>query len=211
MITENSVSESGIMTREMWDQRYSAADYVYGTEPEPFFKQEIGRLKPGKLLLPAEGEGRNAVYAAGQGWEVLAFDQSDEGRKKAFRLAREKGVTINYHLGDLETFLSPPQTFDAIALSYVHTSGYKRKLIHRRLEGFLKPGGIMILQGFSTDQKNYTSGGPGDPDLLFTVESIGDDFKEMQILTLEKVVTVMESGEGHKGPGSVIRMVAVKS
>ena len=110
------------MSKEMWDQRYAESEYVYGINPNEFFKQELDKLVPGKILLPAEGEGRNAVYAAEKGWVVSAFDQSEEGRKKSMLLAADRKVTIDYHIRDLETHDYPVDHFDAIALvlSLIH-------------------------------------------------------------------------------------------
>lgn len=86
--------------KAFWNQRYDEPEYAYGTQPNLFFKDQLDQLTPGKLLMPAEGEGRNAVYAAGKGWEVTAFDSSSSGQKKALRLAQEKKVTLNYLVAD---------------------------------------------------------------------------------------------------------------
>jgi hypothetical protein len=100
--------------------------------------------------------------------------------------------------------------FDSIALSFVHTPANKRQAIHRHLVTFLKPGGILILQGFSTEQGAYDSGGPKDPGMLFTPEALNEDFSGLKIHRLEKLLVDLDSGEGHRGPGSVIRLVAEK-
>ncbi len=198
------------MSKEMWDQRYAESEYVYGTNPNEFFKQELDKLVPGKILLPAEGEGRNAVYAAEKGWNVSAFDQSDEGRKKALRLAAERSVTIEYQIRNLETIGYPENHFDAIALVFVHTPAIKRQQIHRNLIRFLKPGGTLILIGYSKEQLQYNSGGPKEESMLFSEIELIEDFLELQINSIGKIETMIQEGDFHQGKASVIQMVAIK-
>lgn len=198
------------MSKEMWDQRYAESEYVYGTNPNEFFKQELDKLVPGKILLPAEGESRNAVYAAEKGWDVSAFDQSDEGRKKALRLAAERSVTIEYQIRNLETIGYPENHFDAIALVFVHTPAIKRQQIHRNLIRFLKPGGTLILTGYSKEQLQYNSGGPKEASMLFSKDELKEDFSDLHDVSIEKLVSEVEEGDFHRGKASVIQMVAVK-
>jgi ubiquinone/menaquinone biosynthesis C-methylase UbiE len=198
------------MSKEMWDQRYADEEYVYGTAPNEFFKQELDKLAPCKILLPAEGEGRNAVYAAENGWDVWAFDQSEEGMKKALRLASRRNVTIEYHVQDLETIECPDNYYDAIALVFVHTHQSKRQAIHRNLIRFLKPGGTLILIGYSKEQLQYCSGGPKEESLLFSLDEIKDDFSVLKIISLVKLETQMNEGNFHFGKASVIQFVAAK-
>ena len=194
----------------MWDQRYAEENYVYGTTPNVFFKQELDKLKPGKILLPAEGEGRNAVYAASVGWDVCAFDQSDEGRRKAIRLAEKKNVNIAYVISDLENAVYPEDYFDVIGLMCVHSPGDKRHLVHRRLQKFLKPGGTLILIGFSKEQLKFASGGPKDLSWLFSPEELKADFEEMAEVSVKQIETEIVEGLYHQGKASVIQMTARK-
>jgi ubiquinone/menaquinone biosynthesis C-methylase UbiE len=198
------------MSKEMWNQRYAEADYVYGTSPNEFFKQELDKLAPGKILLPAEGEGRNAVYAAEKGWEVWAFDQSEEGRKKALRLAMERKVSIEYQIHDLNTIEFPENKFDVVALVFVHSPATIRQQIHHNLFRFLKPGGTLILTGFTQEQLKYSSGGPKDLSLLFSQEELQEDFSGFHALSVEQLEVEIEEGEYHRGKASVIQLVAVK-
>ena len=198
------------MSKEMWDQRYAESAYVYGTNPNEFFKQELDKLVPGKILLPAEGEGRNAVYAAEKGWIVSAFDQSEEGRKKALRLASGRNVAIEYQIRDLETVDYPADHFDAIALVFVHSSAVNRRKIHRNLVRFLKPGGTLILIGYSKEQLQYNSGGPKDESMLFSEDELIEDFAELKIKSLRKIETMIQEGDFHSGNSSVIQLVAYK-
>jgi len=199
------------MSKEMWDQRYAESEYVYGTNPNEFFKQELDKLVPGNILLPAEGEGRNAVYAAEKGWIVSAFDQSDEGRKKALQLASDRGVIIDYQIRDLETIDYPMGHFDAIALVFVHSPALKRKQIHRSLIRFLKPGGSLILIGYSKEQLQYNSGGPKDASLLFSLNELKEDFSELHSVSIEQLEKEIREGDFHQGKAFVIQLVAIKS
>lgn len=198
------------MSKEMWDHRYAESEYVYGTNPNDFFKQELDKLVPGKILLPAEGEGRNAVYAGEKGWVVTAFDQSEEGRKKALRLADARGVTIEYQIRDLETIDYPDDHFDAIALVFAHTPAIKRQQIHRNLIRFLKPGGTVILIGFSKKQLQFSSGGPKEESMLFSQEELKEDFSDLHFRSIELLEKEVDEGDFHRGKASVIQMVAVK-
>jgi len=198
------------MSKEMWDQRYADEEYVYGTTPNEFFKQELDKLAPGKILIPAEGEGRNAVYAAENGWDVWAFDQSEEGMKKALRLASRRNVTIEYHLQDFETIECPDNYYDAIALVFVHSHQLKRQAIHRNLIRFLKPGGTLILIGYSKEQLHYGSGGPKEESMLFSLDEVKDDFSRLNIISLVKLETQMDEGNFHRGKASVIQLVVAK-
>src|SRR5690349_3382415 len=105
---------------DRWNTRFSGEEFAYGEEPNDYLKEQLGRLAPASILFAAEGEGRNAVFAALSGWDVSAFDISEEGRKKATRLAEKHGVTIDYKLGELQELEFQPLQFDALALIYAH-------------------------------------------------------------------------------------------
>ncbi len=124
--------------KDFWEKRYNEPDYAYGKEPNVFFKQQLNTLTPGKILLPAEGEGRNAVYAAQMGWEVYAYDFSINAYKKACALAKEKNVEIKYQIASLSEVDYKKNFFDAIALIYVHFPDIVRTQNHQKLSGFLK-------------------------------------------------------------------------
>lgn len=194
----------------IWDERYNQNDYIYGTNPNEFFREELQKIPPGIILFPAEGEGRNAVYAALQKWEVHAVDSSIEGQKKAFRLADRNNVQINYAVADLTDFNLPEEKFDVIALIYTHLPETIRKSIHTKLIRSLKTGGTIILEAFSTEQLQYTSGGPKTLELLYTPEIVEEDFKSLQFIKFENKITTLSEGEYHKGKAHVIRLVAKK-
>lgn len=119
--------------KEKWDERFAVEEYIYGTEPNRFFSEVISGLAPGRLLLPAEGEGRNAVYAALAGWKVTALDFSTQGREKALKLAESKGVELEYLLGELASFDFGEEKYNAAALIYAHMPPEFRQEVHRRI------------------------------------------------------------------------------
>ncbi|MFA0964940.1 methyltransferase domain-containing protein [Roseivirga sp. BDSF3-8] len=200
---------------DKWNERYSQEGYAYGTAPNAFFKEQLQKLKPGKLLLPAEGEGRNAVFAAANGWKVEAFDISEAGRHKAYSLANEHGVKLNYTVGPLPELDFTPGYFDAIGLIYAHFPADIREKYHQVLQGYLKEGGVVILEAFGSDHlryrdKNPAIGGPDKPEALLSVEEIQRDFKGFDIqLLCEKEVELSE-GKYHIGTGSVVRFIGRK-
>ena len=201
--------------KEFWNERYSAPEYAYGIAPNEFFAGVLAGLKPGKILFPAEGEGRNAVYAAEAGWEVSALDLSEEGKKKADQLAASRGVSMDYQVGNLSEMSYPAESFDALVLIFAHFPASLRESFHRKLFTFLKPGGVLILEGFSKDHLKFSSvnplaGGPKDPSMLFSEEELRSDFKEMEILNLEEKEVELKEGLYHSGKSAVIRLIAMK-
>lgn len=200
---------------DFWNDRYGQKDYAYGTTPNVFFAQQLRKLKPGTILMPAEGEGRNAVHAAQQGWTVSAFDISQAGREKALRLAMECGVDIQYQIGDPDQLSWPEASFDAVALIFAHFPAPLRSGYHVQIASWLKPGGTLILEAFSKkhlqhNSRNPKAGGPKDPAMLFSTEEIRKDFPNMEIEQLEEVEVVMQEGEYHVGLSSVLRFVGRK-
>jgi len=196
---------------EMWDERYANDNFVYGIEPNRFFKEELLKLKIGRLLLPAEGEGRNAVFAASQSWQVSAFDLSKEGRLKALGLARKNQVDIEYEIAGFEDFTFGKGSFDCIALIYAHVPEDKKKDYHKLIAKYLKPGGVLILEGFSKEQLGKKSGGPRQIGMLFSKESLLDDFSELETMMMEELDVELSEGDFHQGMASVIRYVGKKS
>jgi cyclopropane fatty-acyl-phospholipid synthase-like methyltransferase len=194
---------------DFWNQRYSAEEYVYGREPSEFLKQYLQDKPPGTLLLPCEGEGRNAVYAARLGWKVVAFDQSEAGRDKAMKLAAEAGVHFDYHISSAEDFRCT-EKFDLIALLWAHFGPEVRAEFHKKMTGCLKDGGHLILEAFNKKQISFTSGGPKDPDLLFSVPLLESDFSDLHILHLAEEQTHIDESDFHRGMAEVIRFVGRK-
>jgi 2-polyprenyl-3-methyl-5-hydroxy-6-metoxy-1,4-benzoquinol methylase len=196
--------------KEFWDERYGSKEYAYGTEPNEFYKTQLSSLTPGKILLTAEGEGRNAVYATTLGWDVTAYDINTEGRKKAELLAMKKGVKINYTMASHEQFTTELETYDCIVLIFVHSAPDNRQIIHKKLSGLLKPGGRIILEAFSKQQINNNFGGPRNVEMLFSEEDLKADFSGFSTLNISEETIELYEGDFHKGTASVIRMVGEK-
>ena len=198
-----------------WDERYSSKEFAYGTEPNNYLREQLSQLTPGKILFPAEGEGRNAVFAATQGWLVSAFDISANGRDKALQLAGQQQVIIDYQVGELSTLDYQKEQFDAIALIYAHFPGAIKSSIHQMLNQYLRKGGFIIFEAFSKNHleyiaKNEKVGGPKDLESLFSIEEIKADFPDYDIIELAETEIELNEGLFHNGTGSVIRFVGQK-
>ena len=201
--------------KDFWNERYCNEEYIYGTLPNEYLKEKLKDLKAGKILFPAEGEGRNAVYAAVKGWESEAFDQSEEGKKKALLWASENNTDIFYTVSNVENIEFPNSSFDVLAMVYAHFSGELRRTFHRKLSEFLKPGGFLILEGFSKLQQEYQqrdpqSGGPKDTEMLYDLEELKRDFENFDIKEAVVETIVLNEGNYHKGEASVVRIFAIK-
>lgn len=201
--------------KEFWNDRYREPDFAYGEAPNVFFREQLDPLTPGSLLLPADGEGRNAVYAASRGWTPFSSDISEEARKKAEKLAQRAGVSVDYRVGDFGMLRYPSGSFDAAALIYAHFSPESKGAYHKKVDELLKPGGLVILEGFSKDhlrfnQDNPGVGGPRDASLLLSTEEIRSFFPEYEYLQLEEVVIDLQEGAYHRGRASVIRFLGRK-
>jgi len=198
-----------------WNERYGKEAYAYGEAPNLFFKEKIKELEIGTILLPAEGEGRNAVFAAKIGWSVFAFDQSKEGKKKAIKLAEKNKVAIDYQVNDLSSVQYQNEQFDVIALIYAHFPANLKSQYHKILDGYLKKGGTIIFEAFSKNNLQYRTineqiGGPKDLDSLFSIEEIKADFNNYTIIQLEEKEVELGEGLYHNGKGAVIRFVGKK-
>ncbi len=198
------------MTPEFWDKRYRENKLAYGLEPNEFFAQFLKNREPGRLLLPGEGEGRNAIFAAARGWQVDAADFSPAGREKALDLARHYQVNINYLIGNLSELSLPENYYDAIAVIFLHLPPETRQIVHRRLVSFLKPGGEMLLEVFSKEQINHQSGGPKHETMLYSTEELREDFNQLNVDSLVQTNILLDEGRFHQGMASVLRMVAQK-
>tara|TARA_Y100000385_G_scaffold107942_1_gene112100 strand:- start:17 stop:607 length:591 start_codon:yes stop_codon:yes gene_type:complete len=195
--------------KEFWNERYANRAYAYGTEPNAFFKSQIDQRPAGRILLPAEGEGRNAVYAAKLGWEVVAFDQSEAGEKKAMQLAEATQTSISYRIEDAMDF-NEANAFDLIFYGFFHVPPTVLQPVYDHLNTFVKPNGLILLEGFSTKNMGRGSGGPQNEAMLFTtsrVKSLLHDFKTLEVWEEE---IILNEGPFHQGNACVIRAIGVK-
>lgn len=200
---------------QRWDERYSSEAFAYGEEPNNYLKEQLEKLNAGSILFPAEGEGRNAVFAARLGWNVSAFDISIEGKKKALKLAAKNGVAIDYQVGELSQLNYAPAQFDALALIYAHFPAAIKSALHKELNTYVRPGGVVIFEAFSKNHLKYQAkdpqiGGPKELDMLFSIDEIKSDFSDYEIIELEEKEIELNEGEFHKGVGSVIRFTGKK-
>ncbi len=198
-----------------WNDRYSIDEFAYGIQPNNYLKEQLEKLLVGTILFPAEGEGRNAVFAAKLGWTVSAFDISIEGKNKANRLAENNKVTIDYQIGELQTLNYNTEQFDAIALIYAHFPGNIKSLYHKTLDKYLRKNGFVIFEAFSKRHIDYIAnnekvGGPKDIAMLFSIDELKSDFTNYEIIELEEKEIELNEGLFHNGKGSVIRFVGRK-
>lgn len=194
-----------------WDERYAADEYVYGTKPNEYFKSIIDKLPAAKLLVPGAGEGRDAVYAAGLGWDVFAFDASSKGKEKALRLANEQNVTIRYDVKNAVEFDAAADSFDVVALIFFHLPDVARKPFYDKVVKALKPGGIIILESFTPEQLQNSSGGPKELQMLSTSESLKAEFEGLEIEQNIETETILDEGRFHRGKADTVRFLARKA
>lgn len=200
---------------QRWNERYSAEEYAFGISPNEYLEKQLAKLQPGAILFPGEGEGRNAVFAATQGWRASAFDISEVGKVKAMRLAEANQVTIDYQVGELEKLEYQPNQFDAVALIYAHFPAEIKHKYHKMLAGYVRSGGIVIFEAFSKRHLDYVLrnpkvGGPKDLASLFSEEEIKADFEDFDIVELVEQEIELHEGAYHDGVGSVLRFVGRK-
>lgn len=191
---------------DFWDKRYAEQGYAYGNLPNMFFKSVVDRLPVGDMLIPAAGQGRDAVYAATQGWQVDAFDLSAEGQKAALQLAKQKNVTLNFDLCNAFTFTTNKK-YNAIASIYFHIPPVKRVDFHKKLTTLLAPQGVVIVEAFNKKQIKNNSGGPKDIDMLMSVDELLNDFSALQCIECYETVVNLQEGKYHVGNAEIIRYI----
>lgn len=196
--------------KDFWNERYQQDAFIYGKKPNTFFAEQILLLEPGSILLPAEGEGRNAVYSAGLGWEVTAFDYSEAAKAKAKKLADEANVRIDYRIAQATDFHVNDESFDVVALIYAHLPPQIRKVVHQRVITWLRPGGRVILEAFHPRQLQHSSGGPKNTELLYDQSMLRDDFSALKEIMMKEQTIHLSEGDYHQGEAEVVRYVGKK-
>jgi SAM-dependent methyltransferase len=201
-------------TRAMWDERYGAQPFAYGTEPNVYFAEKLSALPPGRLLLPAEGEARNAAFALRQGWTVDACDLSSEAQRKALVLCAGYEDALDYRVGDAMAMDYADESVDALAFVYAHFPSAVRAELYPKLLRAVRPGGHVIVEVFGqrqlTYQPHHASGGPRDPDQLFTVDDLRQLFEGCDVLELLEGEIQLREGIYHQGQGWVCRFFGIK-
>lgn len=194
----------------MWDQRYDSETYAYGTEPNDFLVAMASRLPAGRILCLGEGEGRNAVWLARQGYDVTAVDASGVGLRKAQRLADSHQVTIATIHADLAEYDFEPEHWDGIVSIFCHLPPALRADVHRRCVGGLCCGGVMLLEAYTPEQLALRTGGPPTTDLMMDMETLRAELTGLEFLHLQACEREIHEGEFHNGLGAVVQLVARK-
>lgn len=196
---------------EQWDERYQSEQYFYGTEPNDFLKSQTHRLLPGaSVLCLAEGEGRNAVFLAKQGFSVTAVDGSAQGFVKLQKLAAQAGVNVRTVIKDLAHFDMGQRQYDAIVSIWCHLPQPLRAEIHRRVVVALKPGGFFILEAYTPRQLQYKTGGPPNAAMLMTRDLLRTELAGLQVEIAQELDREIHEGKGHNGRSAVVQFVARK-
>ncbi|WP_445715068.1 class I SAM-dependent methyltransferase [Flavobacterium sp.] len=196
--------------KQFWNERYADNTFAYGKEPNKFLKENIHLLPKGNILFVAEGEGRNAVFAAKEGFQVSAFDYSESGKQKALALAQEHNVTVDYLVSDVLELSYEKESFEALVFVFTHFPAEIRKEAHLKLLQLLKPSGSILFEAFGKEQMNYTSGGPKDIDMLFSEEEVKNEFPAISFDSLSTEKIVLDEGPFHQGEGVVVRFIGTK-
>ena len=194
----------------MWDERYSSDEYVYGTTPNEYLASVANQLPTGKVLCLAEGEGRNAVYLAEQGYDVTAVDASRVGLEKAQRLSKERGVKIKTVVADLADFEIEENSWDGIVSIFCHVPPIIRKPLHRKVVAGLKSGGVLILEAYRPKQLDYGTGGPPVAELTMTLDGLKEELEGLEIKQGAELDRDVTEGLFHTGIGAVVQVIAVK-
>lgn len=197
---------------ERWQGRYGVPEYIFGEGPN-YFIEACKPLLPrsGKALAVADGEGRNGVWLAEQGLDVVSLDFSPEGQRKALKLARARGVSIRLIEADVHTWDYPQNAFDVVAEIFTQfSSPAERKLKWDGMKKTLKPGGLLILQGYSPRQLEYKTGGPGKLENLYTRPMLEEAFGHFTDKVFTEEELEMHEGSGHGGMSAVIGLTARK-
>ncbi|SPL71975.1 SAM-dependent methyltransferase [Acinetobacter stercoris] len=195
----------------MWDERYNEDEYVYGKLPNDFLAENYEVIPKGKVLSLAEGEGRNAVFLALQGYDVTAVDASKIGLEKAQKLAEEKGVKITTILANLEDFEIQPESWDGIVSIFCPLTEQARQTLHQKVIQGLKENGIFLLEAYTPEQIEFGTGGGKSADYMTSKESLEKDIQALKILKLHKIVRRVVEGKYHTGMASVVQLIAVKA
>jgi len=193
-----------------WNRRFEAEGFLFGTEPNGWLRDHAAVWAPGsRVLCVADGEGRNSVWLARQGLQVQAFDISSVGVAKARALAAREGVQVDYQVSDCDGWAWPEAAFDGVAAIFIQFAdpALRARLFHR-MAAALKPGGTLVLQGYTPKQLDYRTGGPPQVEHLYTEELLRQAFAMLDIVELRSYEADLAEGSGHHGRSALIGLVA---
>jgi cyclopropane fatty-acyl-phospholipid synthase-like methyltransferase len=196
----------------MWDDRYSADEYLFGTEPAAFLTRHTDLLARGSTaLVVGDGEGRNSVFLAEQGLLVTAMDISSVGVAKALRLAEQRGVAVDARVADILDWEWVPDAYDMVVAVFIQfLDPQQRSMVFEGFERTLRPGGRLLLHGYRPEQVNNGTGGPSDPAHMYSEALLTDGFAGFEIERIETYDTTIEEGAGHHGTSALIDFIATK-
>ena len=193
---------------ELWDQRFGAEGYAYGTEANDFVVEQAARIPPGPVLCLAEGEGRNAVFLAGRGHPVTAVDFSRAGQQKAAALAAARGVALDYVVADLAEFEPAAGAFSGVVAIFMHLPPALRHTVYQRAAAALAPGGVVVIEAYTPAQLAHGVGGPKDPALLVTLADLELDLAGLELVVAREREREIQEGALHQGQSAVVQVVA---
>lgn len=193
-----------------WNERYGGEGFAYGEEPNDFLAEHAAEIPPGRVLCLADGEGRNSVWLARQGYEVTSVDLSPVGVEKAKRLAARHGVNVNAIAADLADFDIEENHWQGIVAIYAHVPLATRKRMHAACVKGLVPGGVFILESYSPDQPKYGTGGPKERDFLMSEQDMRSELAGLQFEIAHEIVREILEGRYHTGEGAVVQVLARK-
>ncbi len=192
----------------MWDERYSAEEYAYGKNPNEFLKNSFRCIPKGRVLSLAEGEGRNAVFLARQGYQVTAVDSSQVGLSKGGKLAEENGVEVSFIHADLSEFDIGENQWDGIVSIFCHLPSAIRKVLHKKVVAGLKPGGVFLVEAYTPNQLQYGTGGGNSADTMMSEESLILELDGLKFAHLAELERNVVEGVYHTGLGAVVQAIA---
>lgn len=195
---------------ETWNRRYAGEEFLFGSEPNAWLKEHVGALPAGgRILCVADGEGRNSVWLARQGFQVAAFDVSTRAVEKATAYAQREGVSVNFTVADVDGYDWPEATFDGVVAIFLQFADPStRTRMFERIVRSLRPGGVLILQGYTPRQLEYRTGGPPILSHLYTRALLESAFANLSIIELRDYEAVVQEGRGHSGQSALIGLVA---
>ena len=194
----------------MWDERYSTDVYIYGTQPNGFLSSKFHALPKGKILSLAEGEGRNAVFLAKQGYSVTAVDSSSIGLRKAQKLAEDNGVVIECVHADLTEFEFGENCWDGIISIFCPLPSELRADVYKKVESSLRPGGVFLTESYTPRQIEYGTGGGNCIDTMQSKESLARELKNLHFSHLVEVEREVIEGIYHTGMASVVQAIGLR-
>jgi SAM-dependent methyltransferase len=192
----------------MWDNRYDTDKYIFGTVPNAFLVRVTDQIPKGRVLSIAEGEGRNGVYLAREGYDVTALDESAIALEKTGRLAKKHGVSIKTITADLAEYVIEENSWDAIIAIFCHLPPDLRQTVHRQVVLGLRKGGILVLEAYTPDQLNYDTGGPGDLQLLMKLDKLKEEFEGLNLIIGQEVLRDVVDGDQIVGKSAVVQILA---